>query len=191
MLVAHAKRLSRQKSTILAIFASSGWIGGSAEHYLIATGDDRGIRIGFSAFWGRAIEVAPKKKCLEFGEFGEFSTSRRVHCKPSSSTDRSTDQANITQPRMKSAKKSGMEIGMKSKKPKKPRTTRRSDSLLPEELQRFQFQFPLPVDTHTLTHPNGQTDTDADADADTDLEPATCVNPWSPKLVLQLVIGNS
>lgn len=130
-----------------------GWIGGSAEHYLIATGDDRGIRIGFSAFWGRAIEVAPKKKCLEFVEFGEFSTSRRVHCKPSSSTDRSTDQANITQPRMKSAKKSGMKMGMKSKKPKKPRTTRRSDSLLPEELQRFQFQFPLPVEnTHTHIH---------------------------------------
>jgi len=114
--------------------------------YLIATGDGRGLRIGFSAFRGRAFEVV-LKECLE------FSTSRRVHCKPSSSTDRSTDQANITQPRMSAKKNSGMD-GQEEPK-KRPRTTiRLAASRTPA--------IPVPVSsssqhTHTLRATHEQT----------------------------------
>lgn len=117
------------------------------------------------------------KNCWEY-----FSTTRRVHCKPSSSTDRRTDPANITQPRMPNANAKKMSgIG----KPRRPRTSRRitsrqcSVSLLPE-LQ--QFQFPLPVnqeDPHTRSH----THTRQAADTDLKTRAATILLIlWIPNL---------
>jgi len=137
--------------------------------YLIATGDGRGIRIGFSAFRGRAV----LKECLEFGV--QHFTSRSLQAFVVDWSLNWSGQyhaaANVRQEELGNG------------------WPRRAEEEAKNDDQTRCFQNPSDSSSSFLfqsAHTHNQCD--SRTDTDTDFEAATCVNPWIPKL--ELVIGN-